>query len=203
MDIAITNLTSSRKMYSDIGVGIDAGATVTVKRRANEISGMQGLMKAIQLAEVSVALTPTAEELASGLLAPPQAVQAADLAPVASSAADAPMGSFFKAFAAAAAGAPDDVTIFAVNTLPFKIRVFGATALVSTAIGASTLSVRSAAGGGGTEVAALDSATTGFKTQTAPLASVVLTPGAAVGLFVRRSDRGVAGEVNVLWRRES
>ena len=34
-------------------------------------------------------------------------------------------------------------------------------------------------------------------------ATTVLTPGSTVGVYARRSDRGVAGELFIEWRRES
>jgi hypothetical protein len=63
---------------------------------------------------------------------------------------------------------------------------------------------RSAAAGGGTLAAEIDAAANGRRGQTATVtASQVFTPGALVGLFLRRSDSAIAGEVFIAVRRES
>ncbi len=104
-----------------------------------------------------------------------------------------------KSFAAAAAGTADDVTIYSANA-PFAFRILDAFVLVETNIGGSTLTLRSATAGGGSALSdALDSATTGVKRNEA----ITSTPTVAANgtLVVRRSDRGVAGEVVLLIQR--
>lgn len=216
--LRITNLTSSDYWLNDIYTSIPASTAavpyVDVERSPSEISAMRGLEAAVAAGDLSADVTYSADELAAidadnqplASLLVDGSVTAGALAPVSAASPAAAPVTFFKSFAAGAAGTADDVTIYAVNTLPYKIRIMGVSASIATAIGASTLTIRSAAGGGGTLAATVSSGSTGFVSATslgAANASVVLTPGALIGLFVRRSDRGVAGEVHIYARRES
>lgn len=98
-----------------------------------------------------------------------------------------------KVFTAGAAGTPDDVTIDA--SLDFDVRIVGVVGAVTTAIGGSTLTARTATGGGGSALSSdLDSGSTGRKES--DLASFP-TVAAGSPIYLRRSDRGVAGEVIV------
>ncbi len=103
-----------------------------------------------------------------------------------------------------AAGTADDVTIYAVNTLPYKVRILDAWVVLSTGH-ASDATVREVAGGAGTVSATVDCTATGIthaKALGAANTSIVYTPGPAVGLFLRR-DRSVVGELFILARKES
>jgi len=62
--------------------------------------------------------------------------------------------------------------------------------------------VRSAAAGGGTLAATVPADVLGAARMIGPNASVVLTPGAIVGLFIRR-DRSTVGEIVITARREA
>lgn len=216
--LRITNLTTSDYWLNDIYTAVPASTAavpyVDVVRSPAEISSMDGLQDAVAAGTLSAAVTYSADELAAidsanqplASLLVDGAVTDSAIAPVAASAIAAAPVTFYKAFAAAAAGTPDDVTVYAVNTLPYAIRITGASASVATAIGGSTLAIRSAAGGAGTLAATISSAAAGLIPAVslgAGNASVVLTPGALVGLFIRRSDRGVAGEVFIQARREA
>jgi hypothetical protein len=102
----------------------------------------------------------------------------------------------YKSFAAGVAGTPDDVTIYNAS-IPFGWRILDALVYVSTNIGGSTLQLRDTAGGGGAALSdAFDSATTGIKRDV--LMTATPTQAAGDSLFLRRSDRGVAGEV-IIW----
>lgn len=93
---------------------------------------------------------------------------------------------------AGAAGAADDVTIYNANA-PFAFRIIDVIWLDSTAIALSTVQLRDTSGGGG---AALSSALTAAVTGTARNNDTATRTVAAAGsVFLRRSDRGVAGEV--------
>lgn len=95
-------------------------------------------------------------------------------------------------YAAAAAGAADDVTVYSASA-PFAFRILDVMVLTSTAIGGSTAQLRDTAGGAG---AALSTALSTAATGTARNNDVASTTVAANGsVFLRRSDRGVAGEV--------
>lgn len=215
--LRITNLTTSPYYLNDLYATIPASTApvpyLDVVRSPAEVSAMRGLEAAVAAGSLSCDVTYSASELAafSSLPQPlasllvPGSVTAAAIAPVAASAVDAAPVVFYKALpSGGAAGTADDVTIYAVNTLPYKVRILGAQANISTAVAGATLQVRSAAGGGGTLASGpIDAATTGVHYASGPNASVVLTPGAIVGLFVRRSDRSVVGEIVITARREA
>ena len=216
--LRITNLTTSDYWLNDIYTSIPASTAaipyVDVSRTPAEISSMDGLQAAVAAGTLSAAVTYSAAELAAidsanqplASLLVDGAVTDSAIAPVSAAAIAAAPVMFFKAFAAGAAGTADDVTVYAVNTLPYKIRILDARASIATAVGGSTLTVRSAAGGAGTQAAVVSSAATGIARASAlgsANTSVVLTPGASVGLFIRRSDRGVAGELVIMARREA
>jgi hypothetical protein len=97
-------------------------------------------------------------------------------------------------FSAAAAGTADDVTIYNA-TAPFGFRVIDCHVKILTAIGGSTVTLRSASGGGGSALSsALSSAATGTARNNDTDSRTVASGGS---LFLRRSDRGVAGEITI------
>lgn len=204
--LTITNGSASDYWLNDIYATVPAGESVTVTRSPAEISSMAGLQAAVADGVLTAAVTFSADELSADLssVVAPASVSAAAMNPVASTAVDAPLVTFRKAMTSGgASGTLDDVTIYAVNTLPYKVRILDAMALIGTPGPAgSVLSVRSAAAGGGTLAATVSSENAGVARMSGPTASVVLTPGSAVGLFVRR-DRSVVGEVVITARRES
>jgi hypothetical protein len=208
--LSITNISASAFFLNDVYVDIAAAQTLVVSRSPAEISSMAGLQAAVADGVLTASIAYTADELASIPLPSPIApgsVSALAVAPVAAAAIDSAPVIFRKAFASGGApGTADDVTIYAVNTLPYKVRILNAFASISTAVGGSGLTIRSAAGGAGTLAATISSAATGVNpvmSLGAGDASVVLTPGASVGLFVRRSDRSVTGEIVITARREA
>lgn len=202
--IVLTNLSASPLPLADLGSkSLAVGESVTITRPANLLANMLSVVREVAAGTLSATVTPSAAELASGLLAPPQSVQAEDLAPVASTVLPCAPGAFYKAISAGGGGSADDVTLYAVNTLPYKIRVLRAYMRVATPVSGSNCQLRSAAAGGGTLVSQFDTAAVGQKEDATVNATVVLTPGTLVGLFLRRSDSAVAGEVVIEFRRES
>lgn len=201
--ITITNVSADAFYLNDIYASIPAGESVETKRAISEISAMAGLQAAVTAGVLTFAVAYDADELASGLALAagpsiPAAVEATDLVA-------APISIRKALVSGGAAGTADDVTIYAVNNLPYAIRILDAHAVISTAAGGSSLTVRSAAAGGGTQAAVVSSAAAGIARATAlgtSNTSVLLTPGSAVGLFVRRSDRSVVGEIVITARRE-
>ena len=98
-------------------------------------------------------------------------------------------------FAAGAAGTADDVTIYNASA-PFAFRIVDAYVLISTAIALSTVQLRDTSGGGGAALSsALTSATAGTIRNNDTATPTVASGGS---VFLRRSDRGVAGEVIVV-----
>ncbi len=205
--LTIANVSSSDFFLNDVYATIAAGDSIQVTRSPAEISSMAGLQAAVADGVLTASVAFSADELASGIGLPivSESVSVDSIVPVAST---NPIGQeivIYKALATGGtSGTADDVTIYAVNTLPYKIRILSAEAHISTAVALSTLNVRSAAAGGGTLAAGpIDSGSTGIAAATGPNATVVLTPGALVGLFVRRSDRSVVGEIVIKARIES
>lgn len=194
--ITITNLTAADVAIADLYGTLPASGTLTTSRSQSDLANMTALQALIQAGTVSLAIAYTAAEKAAGL------VGQGDGAVAASGLSDEQV--IRVPFTALAAGTADDVTVFAVNTLPYKkMRIIEAVALISTAIGATTMQVRTAAAAGGTLCAELSSGATGRQLQNNTVtASQVITNGASVGLFIRRSDRGVAGEVFIRVRAE-
>lgn len=202
-NVTITNVTSSPIFISDIYDTIAANSSITVSRAASDLPRMASLQHAMAQNQVTITVAYTADELASGLQQAPQSVSASDMLPVA---AATPLGGcelIRVAFAAGAGGAADDVTVYAVNTLPYKFRVVNAWSVVLTAVASSTLQVWTRAAGAGTKLAQTASAAAGFNAYGTLTATALIAPAALDGLFVRRSDSGIAGEVFLLIRAET
>jgi hypothetical protein len=106
------------------------------------------------------------------------------------------------AFAAGTPGTPDDVTIYSANA-PFAFRVLDSQVLISTLVALATVQLRNATGGGGDAVSdAFVAASLGRVRDTAVgISNATQTISAGGTLVLRRSDRGVAGEVILLIRR--
>jgi len=200
--LLITNVSSETLFLRDIYKELDAGESVTVDRTSAQLQSMTGLHEMVTDGLVTVAYTRSADEIASGYDLP-LVVAGDDMPAVASTDLASGVTLIRKSFAAAAAGTADDVTVYAANALPFKFRVLDAWMLVATNIASSTVTVRTQAAGAGTLLATLSANATGRVSTTAPTASALATPGASEGLFLRRSDRGAAGEVFLLVRKES
>lgn len=209
--LVITNLSSELLPLSDPLItlqpagDVDGRHIVTITRSSVDLPGMTGLMAAMAASKASLSVTYDANELASGLMSPPAAIQAVDMAPVSAATAAAALITLRIPFAALTTGTADDVTVYAANALPFKFRVLDAVAHVSAAIGGATLIVRDEAAGAGTAICTMSGAATGriVSTFTGNASGVVSQSTAAKGLFVRRSDRAVAGEVVLTCRIES
>lgn len=201
--LRITNLTTSPLYLGDLYTSVPASSYIDVERSATDLPRMKSLQAAMAAQQVTLAVTYSADELASGLMAPPQSVEAQDIAPVL---AATPLGGLALIrcpLVAGAPGAPDDVTILAAGLLPFKFRVVDAWAKILTAIGGTTVKAYTRAAGAGTLLGSMASAAAGHQAQTDVTATAVATPAATEGLFIARSDRGVAGEVFLLVRPES
>lgn len=98
---------------------------------------------------------------------------------------------------AGAGGAPDDVTVYL--SVPFKARITDVQFSVSTAVAASNVQLRTATGGLGSPLSDLfGTATTGRKRDSGgALLGVVPTVLAGSAIYLRRSDSGVAGTLEV------
>jgi hypothetical protein len=102
-----------------------------------------------------------------------------------------------------AAGTADDVTVFNASA-PYKFRIVDVWLVVADAEAASTVQLRTASGGLGSVLSAeIDTAALGIARQ----AGTGLTSTAIVAkngsVYLRRSDRNVAGELFMLVIREA
>jgi hypothetical protein len=96
---------------------------------------------------------------------------------------------------AAATGTADDVTLYSA-TAPYAFRVLDVWARIDTAVGGSTVQVRTASGGGGSALSSsLSSASAGVARNNDTAERTVAAGGS---VFIRRSDRAVAGAVFLL-----
>ena len=201
--LTVTNLQSVADLYlSDLYATIPAGKSVATTRAASDLPRMFSLQAAMAAGTASLSVAYSADEIASGLMAPPNAISGDDFAAVASTAVLSGDSLIRKACVSVAGGTADDQVIYVANTLPFKMRVVDAWAFVSAA-GAGTWTVNDQAAGAGQVMATLDSTATGRAGDTAPNATLVATPGALIGLFVHRTNKTTAGEVFIRVRRES
>ena len=203
MDCVVTNISASSVTIRDLYKTLAPGESVSFSRPSSHLPTMGGLQAAIMAGTVTFTATPTAAEVASGLLAPPASIQAVDMQPVDPTGVDAGEIVWRVPLVAGVGGTADDVTGFALNAVPYKARIMSVRGLVLTAVGAATVQVRTQAAGAGTLIGTLDFGTVGNAALTGFTSSVVLTPGSTVGLFARRSNNTVAGEIFLGVRREN
>ena len=203
--ITLTNVTSPmvpvpiREFYTSVPAVFPF--TLTTTRNPSEISSMAGLLAAVDAGQVTMSITYTADEIANGVIAP----QSGPLmqSPVTAATVDSQVSVLRIPLAAGTGGTADDVTAYAVNTVPFKFRVLDGWAVISTNEGGSTCNVYTQASAGGTEVLGLSSASAGRVAGTLPSnVTAVVTPASSTGIFVHRSNNLVVGEVFLLIRRE-
>lgn len=97
----------------------------------------------------------------------------------------------YVSFAAGTPGTADDVTVFS-STAPFNFRILEAWLVTNTAITSSTVQARTAAGGLGSALTTAMSSTIAGKFSDNSTATTTVSSGGS--MFLRRSDRGVAGE---------
>lgn len=216
MNVEIINNTSEivpiREMYTSIG----ANATISTDQFfPGDLEKMEDLQAKKADGTLTVNVTFTDDELASLLVTAPGSVQAAAAAATddASTTDEAGQASItitvWRSFVAGVPGTADDVVIFSEGDMPAeygpKYRLIDAMAVVSAAVALSTLTIRNREANAGDQLALLDSASVGLKRATALGAadsSVQTTLDATHGLVIRRSDRGVAGEVMLTLRKE-
>lgn len=205
--VLITNLTAVPQYISDLYTSVPATSpnTLEVSRALTDIPRMAGLMQAKADGLVSVVVTLTDDEINSGLASTPNSITSDDIQAIAAAAPVGVAQTIKKSFAAGGGGAPDDVIVYAANALPYKFRIVDAYAFISAGnAGGRTLTIRDEAAGAGTSAGTVDCTNLG-RVQYAPTsnASAVFTPGATKGLFVRRSDSAIAGEIFITIVRES
>jgi hypothetical protein len=200
----ITNIYAGQVHLGDYYKTLEVGEVITLQNRSvDELPANKSLQEAMTAGKVTLAIIPTADELGSGLLAPPNTVGGDDILQVADTFPLSTVALVRLDMAAGGGGAPDDYVWYALDDLPFQFRACFAFALISGAVIGETLEVRDEAGGGGTLLADISGAAVGYQPMTGPNATAVAIPAATKGLFVRRSDSAIAGEVFLLIRREA
>lgn len=195
--LTITNLTANPVRIEDLYVTIPGSGSVSTNRASSDLPRMASLQAAIAAGSVAASVSYTATEQASGLVASGEV-------------ATSPTGASDEIIVrvplvAGVTGAADDVTAYALGALPAtKLRVLDCYVMVSAAVAASKIQIRTVSGGAGTLLAECNTAATGRNGQTATVtATGAITNSSSVGLFVRRTDRAVAGEVFIVLRPET
>jgi hypothetical protein len=187
----------------DLYTSIPASTSIVIQRYASDLSRMPALQAAVTAGTAAVSVALNAAELASGLAVAEGSVQSTDVAAVAAAAAASPDITIRKAFTSVAS---TDIAVFAANALPYKMRIMDAYLLISTVQAGSSLQLWPQAAGAGTAITVSTSSAVAGKIPM-PLtgnASVVLTPGATIGIFMLPSAHtGVVGELVIVARRES
>jgi hypothetical protein len=200
-ELQITNVSPDSVYLADLYTSIGVGETKTIDRSATDLPRMKSLHEAMADGKVTLSVNYSADEVASGLHAPPSTIEAVDIAPVAAATPASALAVIYKALPVGAGGSPDDVEIFPAGSLPFKFRVVDCVLYVSTAVGASTVEIRDEAGGAGNLHASASAAATGRNPNAEDQTSEV-APAPTKGLFARRSDSGIGGEVVLFVRPE-
>jgi hypothetical protein len=188
MLITVTNLSAVTPVYiSSFYTSIPPSGSVQTVRTQAQVDADVSLKTAINAGLVSIAFTEQAgDDIAGG------------------GGLEAGIAQSFmihKTFAAGAGGSADDVAIFTANA-PYAFDIIDVQAIVTTAVSGSTLQLRdTAAGAGSTLSDALTAATTGVKRNTTATTSPAVARNGT--LIIRRSDSGIAGQLNVTVLRVS
>lgn len=195
--LTITNLSATDKLnLGDFYVELAASGVLVTERAWVDVPRMKALMASVAAGAASLSIAYTADEIASGL-------GVGGSFPVVAAAVESGLTVIRKAFVAGGGGVPDDVIVYAVGDLPNGYRVVDAYAFVGTAVALSTLELNSQPASAGTLYATFSSATTGRKTDATLTSAIKLTNATTDGLYIYRSDNGVAGEVYLLCRAEA
>lgn len=186
MQVTITNLSSSAVYVSQLYRQLAPSEAVTTTRTMAQIDADAALKTLISVGTLGIVYTEdTGDDIAFGVLESGIATQLA----------------IHKTFAAGAGGSADDVVIFNANA-PFAFDIVDTQAIVGTNVSGSTLTLRDTAAGGGAALSdALSSATTGVKRNAALTSSPSVAKGGS--LIIRRSDSGIAGQLNITILRKS
>jgi len=196
--ITVSNPGSTAVYCGDLYCSIAAGGSVTTTRAVSDLSRMASLQSLIAAGTVTMSIVYSAAERASGL------VPETEVAAAATGVGD--METLRFTLTAGGGGSPDDVTLYDLGALPYKkFRIVDAYAYVSAGnSGGRTIQIRTASGGSGTLCAEISAATGGRTEQTTSVtATSAITNSSTVGLFARRSDSAIAGEVVIQIRIES
>lgn len=175
---ASANMSAERVTTSSTSVTVDTGTANQIEFRRAALTG-----------DVTASANSNATTLSDAVVTPTKL--AAFGTPTNTGATFA----IYVSYAAAAAGTPDDVTVYN-GTAPFAFRILEAWQVTSTAIALATVQARTATGGGGSALTTAMAAVVAGKSSDNSTATT--TVAASGSVFLRRSDRGVAGETILL-----
>lgn len=199
--LLITNLSADVVNLGDFYTSLAVGASITVTRAPGEINTLTALMASLAAGDVSMSVTYTADEIASGLQAPSKSVEARDMAPGVIGGDGLDPGILLSFDVAVGGGGADELTLIAAGALPYGFFVADVWAKITTAV-AGSLVLNDEAAGAGQVIGTLSTAATGPRIpSTAPDGPVTVVPGAAKGLFLARSDSAAIGSVYALIKR--
>lgn len=200
--LLITNLTNDVVNLGDFYTSLAANASITVNRAPGEISLLTNLMTALADGDVSMSVTYTADEIASGLQAPSKSVESRDIAPNAVALGDGLDPCILVSFdLPVGGGGADELILIAAGALPYKFAVIDVWGKVTTGVAGSWVLGDEAAGGGQT-LGTVNSASADPRVpSTVPDGPVTVTPGADIGLFLARSDNTAIGSIYALIKR--
>lgn len=199
--ITVTHVGTAARYVSDLYKTMQPGDVVTTTRASTDLPAMASLQAGIAEGDLTLSVVYDANELAAGLEAPPNSVHGEDMAEVAAATAMSGLVHLFVDLPVGGGGA-DVITVYALDALPFKMRVLDAVLLTSTAAVGTITVEDEAVAGVGTTALTLDSNTTPRDVPSEDV-TTVLTPAATTGLFVHRTDSTHVGELMLTLRRES
>lgn len=188
MQVTFTNLSGTDSFYlSQLYRQLAPGESVTTRRTMAQIDADPGLKALIVAGSIGISFTEEpGDDITQGGGLESGIAEALTI---------------HKEFTAGVAGTPDDVVIYNANA-PYAFDIVDCEATITTLQAGSTVQLRSATGGGGSGLSdALSSASTGVRHNATSTTKFSVAKGGT--LVVRRSDRGVAGEVNISILRTS
>jgi len=188
MQVTLTNLSGTDSFYiSQLYRQLAPGESVTTRRTMAQIDADASLKALIVAGSIGISYTEeSGDDIAGGGGLEPGIIECRTV---------------MVSVPAGAGGAPDDVAVYNANA-PYAFDIVDVTFLCSTLVAGSTVTLRSASGGGGTAQSdALNTAATGIKRNATATAPVAVAKGGSV--FLRRSDSGVAGTLLISIARKS
>jgi hypothetical protein len=199
MNIVITNLTSAEVYVRELYTSVKVGTPISLSGWSpSDLASATDLQTKVAAGTLSVTITPTVAELASGLLVTPGTVEAEDHA---STAAAVAAGASYTMRWAVASGDPAAVELIAVGSVPRKLRILDAVFYCSTSPGASTITLQETSSADSLGLT-FDTGATG-RIQTAGTATATIDPADEKGLFAVRTDNGIVGELVITVRPET
>jgi hypothetical protein len=171
---------------------------------AGAIPDLSALQAEMAAGRVSLSVTYSADEIASGLQSPPNSVDQDDIVPVAAATLLAGAILLRVPLVAGAGGAPDDIPVIPAGSLTKRYRVLDIWAEITANVAGEAVQIRDQAAGVGNLLADVDANAAALRVgPNTVYGGVTDAPGATIGLIVRRTDDAIAGTLYALLRPES